>query len=289
MAEVRAERFDAGALGSFDFSNIPIEASLYLGPDDGLEISIRNINSGIVLELVGRMASPLEGVKGIRRELRPTADRAVNTWQYKFGEGVLLSLALRVQDPGVYPGSIHAQVGIIQGFGAAAQGMGTLIQDWPSSTYTPAWRASQARQSVEGLGNVRRIIGSNPATGAEHSETVPTGALWELLAFWSRLTTSATAGNRYVTFILDDGTDVIHQVAPALTLSTVDSGDFHYAEDGGQAWGLSYSTGNYRLNAPLPVGLLLRPGYRFRTLTTSLAVGDEWDTCYYAVREWLLS
>lgn len=288
MGEQTRFRSDAGAVAGFDITNIPLEPTVYFGPDDGLQVELRNINVGFVYELVGRMASPDEGVKSFRRIMRPTADRAVNVWQWHFGEGVLLTLGINCLDPGVYPGSVHAKVSIIQGVGSNIQVLGSLIQDWPSSTYVPTWRVSVARQSVEGFGNIRFIIGSNPATGAEQSETVPTGALWELLAAQCRFVTAAVAGNRWPLFILDNGADSLYEVGHTAFQITTRTYDYFLSQAGFASGAFSYSGNNQKIQLPLPPGLFLRPGFRLRTVTTGLNAADEYDTFYLTVREWLL-
>jgi hypothetical protein len=69
---------------------------------------------------------------------------------------------------------------------------------------------------LDGGGALRSIAGTTPGAGAEISETVPTGARWELLAFQATFVTSAAAANRVPQLTLDDGTTVYFRLGAAL-------------------------------------------------------------------------
>lgn len=113
---------------------------------------------------------------------------------------------------------------------------------------------------------------SNPAVGAEDVITVPAGETWRLDNILLRLVTSAAVANRTVILIIDDGN-------PANVIFTSQA-------NGNQTAG---QTTDYIFGAGLPeragIGgieqhgvppLMLKGGYRIRTLTTGKDAGDQY-------------
>jgi hypothetical protein len=97
-------------------------------------------------------------------------------------------------------------VDLVRGPGAVGGVTATLLQGPVSSLQRIAWPGSLLLSSLDVAGILRSITGTDPAAGAEISETVPTGARWRLRALAATLVTSATVANRTVSLRVDDGT-----------------------------------------------------------------------------------
>lgn len=128
-------------------------------------------------------------------------------------------------------------------------------------------------------------VGTDPAAGVEASVTVPAGQSWELYSVGITLVTSAAVANRTPHLIVDDGTNVVANLVPAAVQAasatvaysfTMAGADFAAVRDG------------VMLVGQLPTGLRLGPGWRIRTLTTALDVGDNYGAPVVAYRSTVL-
>jgi hypothetical protein len=118
------------------------------------------------------------------------------------------------------------------------------------------------------------LVGTDPAAGAEISQTVPAGEYWTLTSVLAQLVTSATVANRRVHLIVDDGTNVVANYTAAADQAA--SATVTYTWDGGGADATAVRDG-VASSGQLPIGLQLRrPGWRIRTLTSAIDVGDNW-------------
>ncbi|MBA7547833.1 hypothetical protein ES705_40271 [subsurface metagenome] len=130
-------------------------------------------------------------------------------------------------------------------------------------------------------GRIVSITGTDPAAGAEISETVPARRRWRILAVRFSLVTDDTAVTRQIGIIIDDGTNTLLKI---LILSLQ---------------GLS-TTRNYTL-ANFPIAetrvnddlfhsfppLCLSTGCRLRTVTTALQAGDNYSAPQLLIEEWI--
>ncbi len=113
--------------------------------------------------------------------------------------------------------------------------------------------------------------GSDPAAGAEWSQTVPAGESWQLSTIRYSLTTSAVAGNRLTSITFDNGTTVFArypstQTEPASTTNTY-TGSVDVASSGALGTEILIS---------LP-RIIIPSGYRIRSLTTLLDPADDYS------------
>jgi len=129
---------------------------------------------------------------------------------------------------------------------------------------------------------VEVLTGTDPAAGAELSQTVPSGERWKLLTLWARLVTSVTAADRYPRLVVDDGTNWLWITDPsaAHTANTAMS----YTVGAGQPRQADVYAA--RVWA-YPEDLWLLPGYRLRTDTPSLQAGDDWEAPQLLLAKWV--
>lgn len=123
-------------------------------------------------------------------------------------------------------------------------------------------------------GTISYVTGTNPAAGSEISQTVPAGVRWKLKSVRFVLVTSATVANRFVNFIVDDGTtnifDVYYPTAHTASLTVA----YYAAPLGVTQTGLLGPATN-RIYFNIPADMELLPGYRIRTTTTGIDAGDD--------------
>lgn len=120
------------------------------------------------------------------------------------------------------------------------------------------------------------IPGVSPAAGADWTVTVPAGHIYQLLAVFATLVTSAAAATRIARLLFTDGDSTFLELPPFT--SQIASLTRRYA------WipaGQAYSTG-LGILSPLPE-LTLMAGWTIGTATDVVDVGDQWGTIKVAV------
>ena len=144
---------------------------------------------------------------------------------------------------------------------------------WPPAKHTPMG---------SGPGFLRSITGTDPAAGAEVTETVPTNARWRLVFARAILVTDATVANRRCNWLIDDGVNTFVAADDAYdqTASTTISHCLSAIQVRG---GIGTD-----VNTQLPsVPLFLFQGWRVRTSTTNLQAGDNYGAPRLLVEEWI--
>jgi len=261
---------------------VPPPAPLYIGPNETLVADTWSSTAPAALAIVARVLTPGGRVHTSRWSHTPNTGRTRATTYHNLPEGFLLSVAVDATGAAYRRGHCWCQVGIQIGADATGVPHGQLISDYVTGTARLAWPGGQLRSSVEGPGLIHSITGTDPAAGAEVNETVPTGARWLLLSLRAILATSAVVGNRYITWMIDDGLSVVWTEdfnAPqtaGTTLSHILSGD-------DQRHG-NYYTGTH---TPLYRGPQLVAGWRIHSYTPGLDPGDDWGAPVLHVEEWI--
>jgi hypothetical protein len=219
----------------------------------------------------------------IRETHAPNSNRTVNTSIFPLSEGWLLGLDVLAAAGSPSFGQVWACLELVRGREASAQVLQAIAMGFITTRTPLIWPGGANLLPLDGPGHLRSIAGTTPAAGADISETVPTGARWEAIAFGGRLTTSATVANRFPRLTIDDGGAV----------PFIDEGELATAQTASQAarhtWreGLNAQINQVNFNGGLPVHTFLLAGSRIRTVTTGIQVGDQWDQVQFLVREWL--
>jgi hypothetical protein len=259
-----------------------VGGGLYLTGDDNLRITTIGALAGAVLAIEGRLVTP-EGVAiPIAERHVPSSAYATLTQILPMSEGILTHLQVRATSGAALRGHCFAVVEVVRGGGTNAQPLGTLLADYVTATGRLAWPGSPIASSISGPGRLRSIAGTDPAAGVEISETVPPGVRWRLVSFQGTLTTSAAVANRFPGILIDDGTTVL-LFSRSLAAQTASNGVNHSWAD----WGAQSTTLGSPNALPIPPGLILAAGFRIRTSTAALDVGDNWTAPQYLVEEWL--
>lgn len=136
--------------------------------------------------------------------------------------------------------------------------------------------------SPEGAGNIRNVTGTDPAAGAEASDTVPANSRWKVLVAQYLLVTDANVATRVPTFIIDDGTTITAAYGAGVSPTASTTNRLNFLAGAGSMG--SAAAGNVGF---LPVGMTLSGGYRMRTATTLIQVGDNYAAPQFLVEEYI--
>lgn len=122
----------------------------------------------------------------------------------------------------------------------------------------------------DGPGSDQEITGTDPAAGAEISQTVPANTIWLLRSFRFSLVTDATSATRVVHLILDDGTTTLLNLPSTGTQIASLTRNYNAHSLGG----LIVPTDS-EIDIGLPSDTLLSAGHRIATETTLIKAGDN--------------
>jgi hypothetical protein len=259
-------------------------APLYVTGEDALCLTVFNAAAGVIVTVTGRMQLLGEDrPKPFSQPLTSATDRSASTARFAIGEGWLLNAQVVVTTGTPAAGQTFARLSLCRGTTSNALELFTLAANYITAKMPLSYPGSPVLGSTEGAGALRSITGSTPAAGAEVSETVPTGARWELLTFATLFTTSAAAAHRVPQLVLDDG---------ALTLFRVGAGLNQAASLAQRRSWFQGAPAPYLDNAsnvplPLPGNIRLPAGARIKTITAAIDAADQYSVVQYLVREWI--
>jgi hypothetical protein len=259
-----------------------VGGGLYLTGDDNLRITTIGALANAVLAIEGRLVTP-EGVAiPIAERHVPSSAYATLSQILPMSEGILTHLQVRATSGAALRGHCFAVVEVVRGGGTNAQPLGTLLADYVTATGRLAWPGSPIASSVAGVGRLRSITGTNPAAGAEISETVPAGVRWRLLALQASMVTGAAVANRLPALVIDDGVSELWRSNPLGNLTATTTTRLSWGVDTVNA----ASSGGTEWEIALPP-MVLPPGARLRTSTSAIQAADDWGAPQYLVEEWL--
>jgi hypothetical protein len=258
-------------------------SSWYMKIDDNLRITSYNALASVRLEVRYRFVD-CDGKIGANQEAQaPNTDRTAKSTIFVTPEGWLLGGEVFVSGAAPLVGQTYVVIEIVRGLGSSALPLQVIAAGYVSAKQPLPFPGTQITSTLDGGGALRSITGATPAAGAEISETVPTGARWELLSFFATLTTSATVANRGPGLVFDDGVNVYMRTGTSVN------------QVASTAWNNTWSPGFSRaaelfaqtISNMLPVNVRLGSGHRIRTNTVAIQTGDQYSAVQYLVREWL--
>lgn len=239
-----------------------------------------NSVTDIQVQVTGRLLLPDGTVTNLSERFSPTNDRQSTVGFIRLQEGWLLDLQATALAASADRGDCWVDVTIFRGFEAVGLSVATLLAGYVGLFVSLSYPNSPVEPPVSGHGAIKRIVGTNPAAGAEIIETVPTGARWRILGFSASLITSATVDDRLVTLIADDGGNAL-VAGIATTVQTAGLTRFYFFSD----YGAPLSESENSFAVPFP-NLTLPANFRLRTSTANIAAGDDWGAPLLLVEEW---
>lgn len=254
----------------------------YFGGDDRIRLTSWNSLASVTIVLTGRFVHLDGRVEPFSDVHTPATNRTAATSTFQRAQGWLTDLSALVTGAAPLRGQTFVRVDVVRGQGSVDTPLSTLMQGYVTATKRLAYPGSVVEDSLAGQGAIRSITGTNPAAGAEISETVPTGARWRFMALRATLTTDGTAANRTPNLLFDDGANIYAACGVNSNQVASTAVAFHFV-DVGQTF--TQTTLNGQVSTP--ANLVLAAGHRIRTSTGALQAGDDWSAPQYAVEEWL--
>lgn len=259
-------------------------SSVYLTIDDNLRVTAYNSLASVVCQIRLRMLN-LEGrvVPSGSESLTPTTNRAATSTLIVTDEGWLLGGQVFVSGAAPLEGQTFVVVELVRGAVAANAVPVQVIASGYVTAKMPLTFPGPVKSALDGQGVLRSIVGTVPGAGAEITETVPTGARWELKSLSLALITAVAVANRIPAITLDDGASLFF----ASAIPGNETASATWSNQWGQGIGFSFSAAAFVGNAAIPVGVRLPAGGRIRTSTTNIQAADQYGAPRYEVLEWL--
>lgn len=256
--------------------------SFRVAGEDFLRISVLGIGTQAV-RVTGRVLDEDGVYKPFSYDLAAPASRvAAATMIASIGCGWLENVAAIALTAGTGLAQTYVTVELVRGATAAGGVMATLVAGYVSSLVRLSWPGSSLQSSLLGPGVLRTIVGTDPAAGAEISETVPAGARWLFRALRAAFVADATVANRTPVLVFDDGTNIYASAGPNFNTPASSNFLFQYADVG-----QGFVQSSQDIMVPAPANILLAGGHRIRTITGSIQAGDNWAAPVYSIEEWL--
>lgn len=274
--------FSSRPLVIFNLQNVDPPAALYVSQEDILALHVTTSDPAFTLAtLVYRMLRAADGKVIVgTAQLKAAALRTETGVTINLTEGYLLSV-LVTGNVGSKRGQTFITVQLVHSSTLNPFNQ-QLISGYLMVDQLPSWPGAEFVNSTEGPGWKESLQVSNPAAGADWSQTVPTGARWRVESIVATLTTLVAVANRIPTFIVDDGVNVVFQVD--VIAAEVASSAKVYCLTAGQ----TPATGaGSTISLPLPGPLVMNGGWRIRTSTSGLQGTDQWSGISLNVEEWI--
>src|SRR5215207_5576683 len=215
-------------------------------------------------------------------DVEPTSDRAVTSKDFFFGAGFMLSCTASLSTGNANRGQCYIRAHIQRNTGTAAVKLQTILAGYVTDNYTPSFPFGKMEDSLEGRGMLRSITGTDPAAGAEVTESVPTGARWKIHSIKLLLVTDGNAANREIKLRVDDGTTIFASSGSAGAHAASTTKQYFFA-----AYSTEDTTNSLAICNVWPFFLPLLAGWRFLTATDNIQVGDNYAAPQYLIEEWL--
>jgi hypothetical protein len=256
---------------------------IYLTGEDQLRLTTWNRIATPGVSLEGSLLNKDGVVVPFSEPQTPNTDRTAKTTDKWPGEGWLLNFAVRATAAAFPVGGCFARVEVVRGRSSSVQQVTTLVEGYVGLGQRVVWPNGVSQGCLEGGGSLRAITGTDPAAGAEVSETVPTGARWELIAFAVNLVTDATVANRTPVLILDDGTNVYYKSSTSGNETASLTWEHYWV----QGIAFIFDGTRHISQLSIPPNNRLGAGHRIRTTTLGLVAGDNYAAPQMLVREWI--
>lgn len=254
-----------------------------LTDDDNLQIVSANSLAGVVLTIQGRRLSTAGRIEEFSFTHAPNTDRSSRTENFKLGAGALLNLVIYASSGTPMIGQTYVSARLIRGLTGGLILLGGLLGGYVTAAQPLAYPGSPIESSLAAGGYIRRVLGTDPAPGAQINETVPVGARWELLAFSAVLTTTGAGVGRNPRLQFTIANQPVCETAQFVPVPPASSYSLYWA----QGLPLVNVAPNSPPQAGAPTNLPLPAGAQLTTAVVSFDVGDDWGAPGYVVREWL--
>jgi hypothetical protein len=262
---------------------LPAPSAVFLTGEEFMRASFMANVANLIVTITGRILRPDNTISRINFSLTPAGNRTLTTAVVGLSSGWLLDLTARVTTGAPAFGAVWGMFELGVGAGSLFSVTETMRAGFCTANTPLSYASSVSMLPLDGPGCLRSITGTTPGAGVDVTETVPTNARWELLAFNAKFITSAAVANRVPAFVLDDGTNTYYR-GGYITNQAASISERYGIYQGGAAALLDNDSNQ---NRGLPVGLRMGAGHRIRTTTFAIDVADQWSQVQYLAREWM--
>lgn len=255
---------------------------IWIEPSDRLYVAAYSSVASLVVMVSGYFRKTDGDIVEYAATVNPTSDRAVTAVTQHFGAGFLLSCVASLASGNANRGQCYVRAQIQRSTGAPTIKLHNVIGGYVTDDYSPSFPYGYIEGPLDGQGMLRSVQGSDPAAGAEFSETVPTGARWRVSHIMVTLVTDGTAANRQVTLIIDDGTSGLTRSQLGLAMGATLTSPAIFGN-----WGFTTTGNSQAFVMPAILPITLPAAARIRTATLLLQAGDNFGPPQFLVEEWI--
>lgn len=292
MRNVTGGQFDAENPGftvasiqptvTFDFETADPPSYAYVGVNDKLLIhQLSNFNGGIITVNV-ELLRPDGQIIPITLTVLTAVGRSEGRTVFQLAEGFILSVTVNLNVQTGSQNPVFVAVSLVRqpfndqsNFRVLCAGYCNAFLSFGYPEFTP-------QRTTDGAGIISSYNQGAPAAGADWVFTVPVLARFRLMSLTSTLTTAVAAANRDVTLVIDDGANIIAQIPAGFALAASLSNTYTFGDSLVQ----SPAFNGFSI-APTPSNLLLRPGWRVRSVTGNIQAADQWSATQLGIVEWI--
>lgn len=255
----------------------------YLEPGEFLYLEASSTDASATLRLSGKFLSADNEIRSFSEDMVITGTGNQTAVTSRIGPCWLMGFSVRVVAGTITDGEIVASVHVARAGASTPVHVMTLASGEVTNTRALGMGAFLIRgaESTTAQPTIVTTLISNPAAGDEAIFTVTASEVWEVQSVFLKLVTSATAGNRAVAIIVDDGTNILFE-AEASVLQAASQTYFYNFSAVGAIWSPA-ATNVYQIASPR---LMLGAGYRIRTETTNQKVDDQYSLCSICYRQY---
>lgn len=240
----------------------------------GIRINSWNALAGVVVTVRARFLNADGRIINHEWMHTPNTNRTKATSDFPLGVGFPLNITCFASSGTPLIGQTFVQVQIISGLGGATTPLGTLLQDYVTAVQALAFPGSPIRSSTEGQGYPRTLTGSVPGVGAEISESVPSGARWQLISLFAQFAASVAVATRWPNLVLAAGAAKMAKMPYPAGVTASNLIDV--------TWGqglvcIAAVAGTVEGFQGLPIGLVLPSGTLIKTETLNIQGTDQYN------------
>jgi hypothetical protein len=254
----------------------------WVTPDDLFVVGVRNSLAGVQLGANARIWHPDGSVGEINLSITPGTTRAVQFFSQQLHYGYLVHAAVTKLAGNPTRGTTLASLQVARPPVGSFATKWFLGQDYITGMDAVYWPFGRNIPGVEGPGFLRSVQVTNPAAGADWTQTVPAGARWAVRAFGALFTAGAAVGNRNIRPQLDDGVNVLYR--STTDVSVIANGTLGVF---GSPVFLKTTVDTTQALVPIPVSTVLFAGWRIGVATAGILAADQWSFINLLVEEWL--
>lgn len=252
----------------------------YLTADEELLVNCQTRLTGVTVGLVAYEVTPNSRRILTTMNMPLTGSGTIDSFSIRAGPALLDSVQVYISAGTVIKGEVAVGVKTRRLSGAIDLLGSVSSIVFPSTNY-PAQALFTSSLGMIDSGWVDKLItGTDPAAGAELSETVPTGVDWILEVFRGVLVTEVTAATRQVFLVITDGTTTYLTLAANGTQIASLTRTYNFAH----LSSVPALTGTI-IHGPLQLNHILGPGYILTTTNSALQALDNWGAPIMKLRE----